>query len=92
MDQVSDKAKLMKKKEPVAVVSRDVSDLSPAQAISTLQSELMFMTRLKDKFIKNLNDTRKQLVYTEEEAKEAVARRRDIEKQLDEFYLELSDL
>jgi hypothetical protein len=59
-------------KQPIAVVNTDVSDLEPKEAISTLTNELVFMTRLKDKFVKNLNDTRKRLIYTEEEARKAM--------------------
>jgi hypothetical protein len=69
------------------VVNTDVSDKRPEEAISTLSNELEYMTRLKDKFVKNLNDTRKQLVYAEEEAKEAIKRRSELEKKLDEYYI-----
>jgi hypothetical protein len=70
----------------------DVSGLSPEEAVSKLKNELVYMTRLKDKFVKNLNDTRKQMVYVEEEAKLATQRKTQLEEQVDEFYLEISNL
>jgi hypothetical protein len=62
----------------IAMVNTDVSDKDPKQAIATLSSELLFMTKLKDKFVKNLNDTRKRMIYAEEEAKKAVAKQTQI--------------
>jgi chromosome segregation ATPase len=91
IDNIQNMALLAEGNKPIAVINTDVSDLPPGEAISTLSSELLFMTRLKDKFVKNLNDTRKRLVYTEEEARKAVESKAKMEKKLDDFHHELSD-
>jgi hypothetical protein len=76
----------------IAMVNTDVSGKDPKEAVKTLSNELVFMTKLKDKFVKNLNDTRKRMIYAEEEAKKAVKKTAQIQEKLDDKSIELSDL
>ena len=75
--------------KPIGQIQLDELNLTLEQENTALRDELGFMTRLKDKFAKNLNETRKELVYAQEERDEAVKRREEVELEIEEAYIEI---
>lgn len=82
----SDKNEVDITAKPIGRIQLEELDLSLEQENQALRDELDFMTRLKDKFSKKLNEKRKEVIYVKEERDQAIKLKEELEDELDKVY------
>lgn len=82
----SDKNEVDELTKPIGNIQLQELDLNLEQENKALRDELDFMTRLKDKFSKKLNEKRKEVIYMREERDQAIKFKEELEDELERTY------
>lgn len=88
----SDKNEVDQNAKPIGRIQLEELDLDLEQENQALRDELDFMTRLKDKFSKKLNEKRKEVIYVKEERDQAIKIKEEIEDELEKAYEDIDRL